>query len=65
MLFHLAGVAGETLSDPVVPLAMPCAVAPINLSAQYKFAERESASVLLYLCLFSAVGMTSVVLLTP
>ena len=43
---------------------MPCAVMVIILSVRYKIAEKESASVLFYSYLFSAVSMTSVVLLT-
>ena len=43
---------------------MPCAVMLIILSVQYKIAQAESASVLLYSYLFSAVSMTLSVLLT-
>ena len=63
-VFPLAGVNGKALSDSVVALAMPCAVMLIILSVRYKIAERESASVLFYSYLFSAVSMTFAVLLT-
>jgi malonate transporter len=63
-VFPLAGVTGKALSDSVVALAMPCAVMLIILSVRYKIAERESASVLFYSYLFSAVSMTFAVLLT-
>ena len=52
------------MSNSVVALAMPCGVMLIILSVRYKIAEKESASVLFYSYLFSAVIMTSLVLLT-
>ena len=64
LVFCLAGVTRESTSDSVVALAMPCAVLLIIPSVRYKFSEKESASVLFYSYLFSAVSMTSVVLLT-
>jgi predicted permease len=43
---------------------MPCAVMLVILSVRYKIADQESASVLFYGYLFSAVSMAPVVLLT-
>ena len=43
---------------------MPCAAMLINFSVRYEIAEKESASVLSYSYLFSAVSMTSAVLPT-
>jgi malonate transporter and related proteins len=63
-VFPLAGVTGEAMSDSVVALAMPCAVMLIILSIRYKIAEKESASVLLYSYLLSAVSITCAVLTT-
>jgi malonate transporter and related proteins len=64
LVFPLAGVTGKAMSDSVVALAMPCAVMLIILSVRYRIAEKASASVLPYSYLFSAVSMTSAVLLT-
>jgi malonate transporter len=63
-VFHLAGVTGKAMSDSVVALSMPCAVMLIILSVRYGIAEKESASVMFYSYLFSAVTMTFAVLLT-
>jgi malonate transporter len=62
--FPLSGLTGEALSDSIVALAMPCAVMLIILSVRYKIAEKESASVLFYSYVFSAVSVASAVLLT-
>jgi hypothetical protein len=60
----LAGVAGEAMSDSAVALAMKRTVMLIILRVRYKIADKESASVLSYNYLFSAVSMTSAVLLS-
>ena len=64
LAFPLVGLTDNALSESVVALAMPCAVMLIILSVQYKVAQIESASVLLYSYLFSTVSMTLAVLLT-
>lgn len=64
LLLPLAGVTGKPMSEAVVALAMPSAVMLIILSAKYRVAEKESASVLLYSYVFSILSMTAAVLLT-
>ena len=64
LLFPWVGLTGNALSESVVAFAMPRAVMLIILSVEYKVAQTENASVLLYSYLFSAVSMTLAVLLT-
>ena len=63
-LLPLVGITGKPMSESVVALAMPSAVMLIILSVQYRVAEKESASVLLYSYVFSALSMAAAVLLT-
>lgn len=64
LLLPLTGLTGKPMSETVVALAMPCAVMLIILSVRYHVAEQESASVLLYSYVFSAISMAAAVLLT-
>lgn len=64
MLLPLAGLTGQPMSESVVALAMPSAVMLIILSVRYRVAEKESASVLLYTYVLSALSMAAAVLLT-
>ena len=51
------GLQMKLRSYPVVSLALPCAVIVVILAARYKVAERESASVLLYSYVASALTL--------
>lgn len=64
LLLPLVGATGKPMSESVVALAMPSAVMLIILSVRYGVAVKESASVLLYTYVFSALSMTAAVLLT-
>ena len=64
LLLPLAGLTGKPMSESVVALAMPSAVMLIILSVRYRVAEKESASVLLYTYVLSALSMAAAVLLT-
>lgn len=64
LLLPIAGIAGKPMSESVVALAMPSAVMLIILSVRYRVAEKESASVLLYTYVLSALSMAAAVLLT-
>lgn len=64
LLLPLAGLTGQPMSESVVVLAMPSAVMLVILSVRYRVAEKESASVLLYTYVLSALSMAAAVLLT-
>lgn len=64
LLLPLVGMTGKPMSESVVALAMPSAVMLIILSVRYRVAEKESASVLLYTYVLSALSMAAAVLLT-
>ena len=64
LLFRVAGLGREALSESVVALSMPCAVMLVILSVRYRTAEKESASVMLYSYVLSALSMGAAVLLT-
>lgn len=64
LLFRVAGLGREALSELVVALSMPCAVMLVILSVRYRTAEKESASVMLYSYVLSALSMAAAVLLT-
>ena len=57
VLLRTFGFDPRLSSDAVVSLALPCAVMLVILSVRYRIAERESASVLLYSYVASAVTM--------
>ena len=64
LLLPLAGLTAKPLRESVVALAMPSAVMLTILSVRYRVAEKESASVLLYTYVLSALSMAAAVLLT-
>ena len=52
------------LRESVISLAMPCAVILVIFSLRYKTAQQESASVMLYSYLFSALTLAAAIALT-
>lgn len=64
LLLPLVGLKGGALRESVVALSMPCAVMLVILSVRYHVAERESASVMLYSYVFSALTMAAAIAIT-
>ena len=56
------GIPARLLGDAVVSMGLPCAVMLVILSVRYRIAERESASVLLYSYVVSALTLAVVIM---
>ena len=61
---HFLKLDHALLRESVISLAMPCAVILVIFSLRYKTAQQESASVMLYSYLFSALTLAVAIVLT-
>ncbi len=61
---HFLKLDHAVLRESVISLAMPCAVILVIFSLRYKTAQQESASVMLYSYLFSALTLAAAIVLT-
>ena len=64
LLLPLLKLNAAAMRESVLALAMPCAVILVILSVRYKTAEQESASVMLYSYVFSALTLAAAIVIT-